>query len=338
MRAFVVDGPHSGGVVEVPDPVAAPGEVVVSVTRVGLCGTDIEFWTGEMAYLHQGHATYPLRLGHEWAGVVRSVGSGTDPSWLGRRVTGDTMLGCGRCARCRSGRHNVCADRTEIGIRGGRPGALAELLAVPASALIALPDSVDDATGALVEPGGNAMRAVQAAAVGPGDRLLVLGAGAIGTLAALFALSDGAQVHLVGRPGSDVAFGSRIGLSGVWTRDTLPDLAWDAVIDASNDPDLPAFALDVVEPGGRLVYIGLAGRPSLLDTRTLVLKDVVATGVLAASQGLAGAVAHYARPAPVEPRSLVRATIGLSDVATALAGDVPRRGADGPKVQVDPSR
>ena len=61
--------------------------------RVGLCGTDVEFYVGDMAYLHSGLATYPLRLGHEWAGRVASVGDGVDRAWLGRRVTGDTMLG-----------------------------------------------------------------------------------------------------------------------------------------------------------------------------------------------------------------------------------------------------
>src|SRR5436305_1902544 len=124
MRAFVVDAPGRAGVVDVEPPVAGPGQVVVDVARVGVCGTDVEFFTGEMAYLHQGHAGYPIRLGHEWCGTVATVGAGVDPAWLGRRVTGDTMLGCGRCARCRAGRHHVCADRYEIGIRGGWPGAL----------------------------------------------------------------------------------------------------------------------------------------------------------------------------------------------------------------------
>ncbi|MBX9246888.1 alcohol dehydrogenase catalytic domain-containing protein, partial [Actinotalea ferrariae] len=135
MRAFVVRGPRDAGVEEVPDPVAAPGGVVVEVHRVGLCGTDVEFFTGEMAYLHSGHAAYPMRLGHEWSGTVVELGADVDAAWLGRRVTGDTMLGCGRCTRCRAGRGHVCADRYEVGIRGGFPGALAERMAVPASAL-----------------------------------------------------------------------------------------------------------------------------------------------------------------------------------------------------------
>jgi threonine dehydrogenase-like Zn-dependent dehydrogenase len=99
MRAFVVTAPREGAVVDVPAPRAGVGEVVVDVHRVGVCGTDAEFWTGEMAYLHQGRTHFPLRLGHEWCGVVSAVGAGVAGSWLGRRVTGDTMIGCGRCPR-----------------------------------------------------------------------------------------------------------------------------------------------------------------------------------------------------------------------------------------------
>jgi threonine dehydrogenase-like Zn-dependent dehydrogenase len=126
MRALVITGPGHAEVQDVSAPDAVPGEVVVDVRRAGICGTDVEFFTGEMQYLHDGHAAYPMRIGHEWMGVVSVIGDGVDPSWLGRRVTGDTMLGCGVCRRCRTGFQHVCADRSEIGIRRGRPGALAD--------------------------------------------------------------------------------------------------------------------------------------------------------------------------------------------------------------------
>jgi threonine dehydrogenase-like Zn-dependent dehydrogenase len=195
MRAFVITGPGEYGVQDLPPPTAGPDQVVVDVERAGVCGTDVEFFTGEMAYLHQGHAQFPMRIGHEWCGTVSAVGEGADPGWLGRRVTGDTMLGCGRCRRCRSGLQHVCADRFEIGVRRGWPGALAEQVPVPVTALHPLPDTVDLTAGALVEPGGSALRAVQAACLAPGDRLLVLGPGTIGLLVALFALSAGAGVR-----------------------------------------------------------------------------------------------------------------------------------------------
>jgi len=335
MRAYVLTGPGEGSVQEVPAPVAAPGEVVVDVERVGVCGTDVEFFTGEMAYLHQGHARYPIRLGHEWCGVVSAMADDVDPAWWGRRVTGDTMIGCGHCDRCTSGRHNVCEKRYEIGIRGGFPGALAEQLAVPASALLELPDAVDDTAGAMVEPGGNALRCVRAAALAPGERALVLGTGTIGLLVAEFARGLGVEVHLLGRHEPELGFARSLGFTGVWTASTVPPLPWHAVIDASNGPELPALALELVEPGRRIVFIGLSGTPSLIDTRTLALKDVTAVGILAASPGLAGTVEHYAA-GDVDPRPLVAATVGLDRAGDVLAGRRPAGAGPGPKLHIDP--
>jgi threonine dehydrogenase-like Zn-dependent dehydrogenase len=337
MRAFVLTGPRECEVQEVPAPEAVPGEVVVDVERVGVCGTDVEFFTGEMAYLHQGHAAYPMRLGHEWAGTVSAVGEGVDPAWLGRRVMGDTMLGDGECRRCRKGRQHVCEHRQEVGIRGGRPGALAEQLAVPAGSLHALPDAVDPVLGALVEPGGNSIRAAKAAQAGPGDRALVLGPGTIGLLVAMFLRASGAEVHLMGRTEDSLAYTRSLGFEHAWTEDTLPDLGFDAVVDASNAAHLPALALDLVEPAGRVVYIGLAGRPSHIDTRTLALKDVTAVGILSASPGLDDTIAAYAQGA-VDPRPLVAATVVLEEVGAVLAGERPATAGPGPKIHVDPRR
>ncbi|MFH9063232.1 zinc-binding dehydrogenase [Streptomyces coeruleorubidus] len=335
MRAFVLTGPGAYEVQELPAPVAGPGEVVVDVERVGVCGTDAEFFTGAMAYLHQGHSTYPMRPGHEWAGRVAAVGGGVDPAWIGRRVMGDTMLGCGSCRRCRRGRQHVCEQRREVGIRGGVPGALAEQLAVPASSLHALPDSVDAVLGALVEPGGNALRAARAAAPAPGDRALVLGPGTIGLLVAMFLRASGAEVHLMGATESSLAFARSLGFEHVWTEGSVPDVPFDAAVDASNAARLPDMALELVEPGGRLVYIGLAGEPSRIDTRALVLKDVTATGVLSASPGLDATIRAYAAGS-VDPRPLVAATVGLDEVGPVLAGERPAGSGPGPKIHVEP--
>src|SRR5215218_1561258 len=335
MRAFVLTAPGECSVQEVPDPKAAPGEAVVDVERVGVCGTDVEFFTGEMAYLHQGHASYPMILGHEWAGRVSAVGEGVDDAWLGRRVMGDTMLGDQVCRRCRKGQQHVCERRQEVGIRGGRPGALAEQLAVPASSLHALPDAVDPVLGALVEPGGNALRAAEAAAVGPGDRALVMGPGTIGLLVAMFLRAGGTEVHLLGRSDDSLAFAGSLGFADTWTADTLPRVPFDAVVDASNAVQLPALALDLVEPAGRVVYIGLAGHPSLIDTRTLALKDATAVGILSASPGLDDTIAAYARGA-VNPRPLIAATVGLHQVSAVLNGQRPPGAGPGPKIHVDP--
>ena len=313
-----------------PDPVAGPGEVVVAVERCGVCGTDAEFFSGEMTYLHTGEAAYPLRIGHEWAGVVSAVGSDVDSAWLGKRVTGDTMLGCGHCERCLGGRQHLCADRHEIGIRHGWPGALATALPVPVRALHELP--VDAELGALVEPGANAVRAV--AAAGPCSRLLVIGPGTIGLLCALFAAAAGVEVHLLGVTPASLEFARSLGFPA-W--DSPPGLRFDAVIDASNGAGAPVRAVELVEAGGRVVFIGIAGEPSLVDTRSLILKDATATGVLSGSGGLAGAIEQYASGA-VDPRPLVAATVGLAEVADVLAGRRHPEWGPAPKIHVDPRR
>lgn len=335
MRAFVVSAPGQAGVEDVPEPEATPGEVVVEVERVGVCGTDVEFFTGEMQYLHDGHASYPMRLGHEWMGRVREVGAGVDPAWLGSRVTADTMLGCQRCPRCASGLQHVCEQRTEIGIRGGRPGALAERIAVPAWALKVLPDSVDESAGALVEPAGNAMRCVRAAGVRDGHRVLVFGPGTIGLLVAMIARSQGASVQVVGVTPESISFASSLGFAQVGTAEELTMQEFDAVIDASHDPKVPAIAIDRVAPGGRVVYIGLAGVPSVIDSRRLVFKDATAIGILSASPGLDETIEIFASGA-VDPRPLVAATIALEEVADVLLGHRPPGAGPGPKVHVDP--
>src|SRR4051812_35541789 len=335
MRAFLLTGPGEFSVQEVPVPRAVAGEVVVDVERAGVCGTDVEFFTGGMAYLHQGHSAYPMRLGHEWAGTVTELGAGVDPAWLGRRVMGDTMLGDRTCRRCRRGHQHTCERRQEVGIRGGRAGALAERLAVPAWSLHALPDTVDAVLGALVEPGGNALRAAQAADAGPGDRALVLGPGTIGLLAAMFLRAAGAEVHLGGATEASLDYARRLGFDDAWFTDDFPGLRFDAVVDASNAAHLPALALDLVEPSGRVVYIGLAGTPSTIDTRTLALKDVTAVGILSASPGLEDTIRAYASGA-VDPRPLVAATVGLERVGAVLGGERPEGGGPGPKIHVDP--
>ncbi len=100
-------------------------------------------------------------------------------------------------------------------------------------------------------------------------------------------------------------------------------------------PTCPPWHFDLVEPAGRVVYIGLAGRPSLIDTRTLALKDVTAVGILSASPGLDDTIAAYASGA-VDPRPLVAATVGLDQVGAVLAGERIDGAGPGPKIHVDP--
>ncbi len=334
MRALVITGPGSARVEDVEPPVPGAGQVVVDVRRAGLCGTDVELFTGQLGYFAQGKTRFPVRPGHEWCGVVSALGTAVDGAWHGARVTGDTMLGCGRCARCRAGRGHVCADRREVGIMGWA-GALAEQVLVPASSLHRLPGAVDDRSGALVEPGGNAWRAARAALAGPGQRILVCGPGTIGLLTAAFARAAGAEAHILAVDGNRRELAAAFGAVRYWTADDPPPGPFDAVVDCTDDHRVPAVALELVEPGGRVVYIGISGVPSVIDTRDLVFGDITAAGILGGSAGIAAAIEYYAA-GQVEPSGLVGVTVGLEAAAAALAGEIST-GA-GTKIQIDPWR
>jgi threonine dehydrogenase-like Zn-dependent dehydrogenase len=334
MRALVITGPGAARVEDVEEPVAGAGQVVVDLRRAGICGTDVELFTGQLAYFAQGKIGFPIRPGHEWCGVVTALGDGVDPGWLGARVTGDTMLGCGRCPRCAAGRGHVCADRREVGIMGW-PGGLAEKLPVRASSLYRLPDAIDDRAGALVEPGGNGWRSASAAQAGPGKRILVCGPGTIGLLTTAFATAMGAEVDIwaLARDRDREQLAAAFGGCGYWTADDPPPGTYDAVIDCTDDQRMPAAALARAEPAGLIVYIGIAGAPSPIDSRDLVLGDLTAVGILGASAGLAPAIEYYAG-GRVDPAPIARVTVGLEQAAEALAGKLST--GTGTKIHIDP--
>ena len=337
MKALVIHGPGDARVDEVAVPHPGPGQVVVAVERAGICGTDLELLDGTMPYLHDGSAVYPLRPGHEWSGRVLELGAGISPDWSGVHVTGDTMIGCGDCRRCRDGRHNVCDRRYEIGVRGGWHGALAERVLVPVVALRRLPDAMSPVMAAMVEPGGNAYRTVAAAGLRPGHRVCVWGAGTIGLLVLAFSLAEGAVVDVVAPRAASREMAERLGANRTFHPDGVPDHPYDAVIDATNNASVPARAVEQVEPGGRVVLVGLAGSAATLDSRGLVLRDITVTGILAASQGLDPTIAAYSTGA-VRPEPLVDRVITLQELAALwsdASGDLSGRA---PKIHVDPRR
>ena len=337
MRALVVTSPSRAEVMELEDPKPGQGELLIRVERVGICGTDVELFKGEMAYIDQGLTTFPIRLGHEWTGTVIEVGKGVNTSWINKRVTGDTMLGCGNCSYCLNGNQHVCPDRLEVGITDGWPGALAELHLIPERFALLIPDGLTLAAAALIEPGGNSLRSVAASEVNSGDRLLIIGAGTIGLLAAQFALARGVEVHIAGARKSSLQLAQDLGIPFIYSLDeiSVSEDRFDAVIDASSLVAAPGLAIKLVKPAGRIVLIGISGSPSLVDSREIALKDLTAVGILSASPGLKSAIAIFSA-GEVVPDSIVSEVISLEEVPSRLLGARGENAGPGPKVQVDP--
>jgi L-iditol 2-dehydrogenase len=154
------------------------GEALVRIDAVGVCGSDIHlFKDGAIGGLD---IEFPFVVGHECMGTVQATGPGADPSLVGRRVAVEPHIPCGECRWCSQGLENVCPNDRFLGVPP-TPGAMQEFLAHPARLLEPLPDSISDEAGVVLEPLAIALHAVRLAKLKPGQTVLVLGAGVLGT-------------------------------------------------------------------------------------------------------------------------------------------------------------
>ncbi|MCS3780019.1 zinc-dependent alcohol dehydrogenase [Tsukamurella ocularis] len=281
MRAITLTAPHTVTLAEVPPPSAGPGEVVVRVALLGLCGTDLGFFDGSSNYLRDGLKAYPFVPGHEWVGRVTEVGAGVPDDLLGTRVAGHNFRPCGRCAECSRGRIKYCPERSEIGVLGPHQGAGAEWIAVPVETLRRIPDSMSDAAATLLEPTSAGMHAVVRLAIGATDRVAVLGAGTLGLAAAQIVRSRGADLVLFDPNPVARALAAELGIIAIDVPREADPGAFDAVIEASGSEAAARAAVDLVAPGGRVAQLGtphhdVNGYPAA----TLVIQDATLHGVL----------------------------------------------------------
>ncbi|MER5636759.1 alcohol dehydrogenase catalytic domain-containing protein [Kitasatospora sp. NPDC002227] len=258
MTALRIERPHEVAVVRVPRPVPRPGSVLVRTALVGLCGTDLELLHGTAAYLQDGRAAYPVLPGHEWTGSVVTPGA---EFAVGERVVGHTMLHCGYCRMCLRGRRTFCERLREVGLYG-HPGAAAEYVAMPEGSLSRVPQGVGDRAAALTEPAVTVAGGLEQARCRLADRVAVIGTGTMGLLAVQLAARTAGLVDAVGidPAGLELAVrcGARRGLTpGQAARSELG--RYSLVVEASGAASAFRLGLDLLEPGGRLAVIGVAG-------------------------------------------------------------------------------
>src|SRR3954454_11782656 len=188
-RAAVLHAPRDVRVEERPVPEPGPREVLVEIAAVGVCGSDIHYY--EHGRIGSFVVCEPMILGHESSGRVAALGEGATRHAVGDRVTLEPGVPCGHCRECRAGRYNLCQD-VRFFATPPIDGAFANFVVIHEDFAFALPDSVSDEAGALMEPLSVGVWACQKAGVSAGDRVLVTGAGPIGQLAAQCARAFGA--------------------------------------------------------------------------------------------------------------------------------------------------
>jgi L-iditol 2-dehydrogenase len=262
---------------ERPDREPGPGYVALRVEATGVCGTDLHIEAGEYP------SVPPVTMGHEVCGVVETLGEGVDAAWDGVRVVSETYFAtCGRCALCRAGRPNLCERRQSIGTHVD--GAFAPRVVVPAHGLHVLPGGLGPAEGSLSEPLACVCQSLlDPPVISAGDRVLVVGPGAIGLLAAQVARAGGGRVTVQGAP-SDAA---RLGLAADLGFDTVvageARAGADVVVECSGSAPGIAQSLGAVRRGGRIVQIGLRGAPVTVDWDLICFHELTVTSGFAST-------------------------------------------------------
>jgi L-gulonate 5-dehydrogenase len=326
MRAAVTEGVGTMAVLDRPEPGAPDhGEVVIRPEAVGICGSDYHFFTGELPEA-AGGAQFPRVQGHELAGSITALGPGCRPELaIGQRVAVWPLHPCGACYPCEAGRPNACDRLTLTGIH--LDGGLQEQLAIGQRQVF--PIAVDDpATAAMAEPVSIAVRAVHRAAVRPGERAVILGAGPIGQCIGLVARERGAQTLMIDpQPG-------RLALARALGSDTVPWHEPDAVVafarrwggpagppvafDATGAAAATAAMVAMVASAGRAVQVGMSDELAPIRVGSLTEKELDLLGVsCCGEQEFADAVAVAERNAAALGR-LISHEFGLDQAPAAM--------------------
>ncbi|MBE0414208.1 alcohol dehydrogenase catalytic domain-containing protein [Yoonia sp.] len=270
MKALIYDGPEQLGFRDAPDPVAGPGEQLIRIEAVGICGSDMHAYLG-----HDERRPAPLILGHEAAGTI--VGGPRD----GERVTLNPLVTCGTCPACTSGRDNLCPTRMIISMPP-REGAFAQYVTMRDENLVSVPDAVPLTKAALAEPIGCGWHTVRLArkALGRDGTALVIGGGAIGLGAALSLTAQGVTDVTVLEPNAlrRAYLVDNCGQNAISPDDLPENTLFDLVIDGVGYAATRATASAHARPGGVIGHIGLGEAAGGLDIRRMTLQEITFIG------------------------------------------------------------
>jgi 2-desacetyl-2-hydroxyethyl bacteriochlorophyllide A dehydrogenase len=319
------------GVVEIialDDPTPGPGEVVLDVAAVGLCGTDLHVLAGE-------HGTLPVVPGHEVTGTVVALGSGVQRLRVGDRVAVDPNLPCRACRWCRSGRENLCPDLGALGVT--TTGGAAELMAAPAGSCVVLPDHVDLVAATLVEPLSCAVRGYDVLASRLGATVLVYGAGTMGLMMLELAKRTGAvRVDVVDTNAGRLDRAEVLGCSASAAAAAELDRGdgWDVVVDATGSPAAIQDGLSRVARGGTFLQFGVSSPAARVELSPydVYRREITIAGSMAVLHSFERAVDLFAAGV-LDPDVFLTRQAPLEEYREAL--DAFARG-EGLKTQVLP--
>ena len=321
MRTAVLSEPGRIEMEERPVPAPGPGDVLVKVATVGICGSDTHYFRhGRVgSFVVDG----PLVLGHEAAGTIVAVGESVDPARIGQRVSIEPQRPDPDSTETRRGHYNLC-PHMEFFATPPIDGAFCDYVTIGAGFAHPVPDTVSDEAAALCEPLSVGIAAVRKAAFGAGARVLIAGAGPIGIVIAQLARAYGATEIIVSDPDAPrreraLSFGATSAIDPT-TRD-LGDLEVDAFIDASGAPSAVNAGIRAVRPAGTVVLVGSGAEEMMLPTQVIQNRELTLTGVFRYADTWPTAIALVAS-GRVDLDAMVTARFPLENVAEALDTDL----------------
>jgi len=269
MKAALLLGPEQLEMVDMADPEPAEGDVLIEPDRVGICGTDISFYSGHRP------ASYPMLPGHEVVGHVIATGDRVTKHSAGHRVVVEPNYPCGKCPLCRAGRGAICANKKSMGVNV--PGCFCERVTVPSEFVWALPDAISDVDAATIEPLAVSMHALFQSGVQRGDTVAVLGCGVVGLLLIHAAVAEGVRVLAHDKSARKLQMARNLGAlapenaetAGVWQHENVT-----AVFECAGVSAAVELALSAAPRGSRVVLLGLPSSPASFSPMRLVREGI----------------------------------------------------------------
>jgi len=280
MRVAVYRGQGSMVVEERPVPKVGSGDVLLEVSHCGICGSDIHFVT-------EGWGTPGSIEGHEWSGRVVAVGDAVTQWEVGDLAVGGPSPRCGECEHCLAGRPSLCVTRNTPGAAAHSDGAFAEYVLTSEVSIRRIPDDIPLRVAALAEPLAVALHGLTRGGVRAGQRLLVMGAGPIGTLSVAAARARGVADIVVSEPHPKRrALAERLGAVVVEPESLLVPPSpgevvgepFDVALDCSGNAKAMEAGLGQLKRGGTLVLVGAGMHRPRFDNNRILLNELVITG------------------------------------------------------------
>jgi len=248
-----------------PKPRCAHGDVLIEVSKAGICSTDLE--------VVKGYLGFRGVMGHEFVG--KAVGGSRQ--WRGKRIVGEINCVCRKCDMCKSGLANHCRNRTVLGIEG-RDGCFAEYLTLPGRNCHEVPDSVSDSEAVFVEPLAAAFQIIRQVKFTPSDRVVVLGDGRLAQLVVRVLRLHLRRTIMVGRHQAKLDAAEKQGVQAVLEKDFVAGKNADVVVDATGSPSGFELAMRTVRPRGTIVLKSTFAAAGGMNLAQLVIDEITVVG------------------------------------------------------------